>query len=604
MVTAADLAIQESPSGGTRSSDSRYRHAKAPRTGWLVALLPLIGVFVFVGCLFAATGRFGFNPTDEGLIVSTSYRILHGQIPHLDIVSARPLGSAILHTFDIVLPTPLVITSRAVTCLEFTIFTVLFGALALRRAPWCWGVGEAACVGAAVLVNIHSFPLMAWHTVDGLLFTAVGFALIKSGVDGGRGRRLDGAFLALGTAVLMKQSFVAAPVAGIVWVVAADWKARQLRPSRLIRCGLVAAIPGFVYLGVIAAFGGLGDAIAQLTGGTLVTGSSLGSAYHQPAVRAAVGVTLAALLASWLLRVIGERTMQRWLAGAIVVADLIVRAGLTGYVMWVSLGARLELGGIWAITILWMLAATVLWRAVIDRHIDGIACLLLLVGWMTSLSWGYAMPNLVGGSLALTLGCCIWRPSPAGASSVGRWPGRALFGLVAVAGLALVSVVFVDARMHSIYRELPSSRLTADLGAVDQEFWGIRSDPSTAQYLSQIKTCADRHPARFVAVLPDNAAIYGALGLDNPFPLDWMYQPELVGSEDRILRRADELSRSGHYLVLFETVPAQSVAGSQVPSAVAPSTAIYFGSRLGTQMLERLHGRRVACGSFVAIFQP
>lgn len=56
-MTAADLAILESPSGGTRSCDSRYRHAKAPRTERLVALLPLIGILVFVGSLFAATGR-------------------------------------------------------------------------------------------------------------------------------------------------------------------------------------------------------------------------------------------------------------------------------------------------------------------------------------------------------------------------------------------------------------------------------------------------------------------------------------------------------------------------------------------------------------------
>ncbi|HNY56128.1 MAG TPA: hypothetical protein PKI86_10890, partial [Chitinophagales bacterium] len=41
--------------------------------------------------------KYGFNPTDEGFVLSASNRILHGQIPHVDFSSVRPLGYAYLH---------------------------------------------------------------------------------------------------------------------------------------------------------------------------------------------------------------------------------------------------------------------------------------------------------------------------------------------------------------------------------------------------------------------------------------------------------------------------------------------------------------------------
>ena len=41
--------------------------------------------------------NYGFNPTDEGFVLSATNRVLHGQIPHVDFSSVRPLGYAYLH---------------------------------------------------------------------------------------------------------------------------------------------------------------------------------------------------------------------------------------------------------------------------------------------------------------------------------------------------------------------------------------------------------------------------------------------------------------------------------------------------------------------------
>ena len=41
--------------------------------------------------------KYGFNPTDEGFVLSATNRVMHGQIPHVDFSSVRPLGYAYLH---------------------------------------------------------------------------------------------------------------------------------------------------------------------------------------------------------------------------------------------------------------------------------------------------------------------------------------------------------------------------------------------------------------------------------------------------------------------------------------------------------------------------
>jgi hypothetical protein len=54
----------------------------------------------------------GFNPTDDGYVLAQASRVLSGQVPHRDIASPRPLGSALLHVSTCFLPLPLFEATR------------------------------------------------------------------------------------------------------------------------------------------------------------------------------------------------------------------------------------------------------------------------------------------------------------------------------------------------------------------------------------------------------------------------------------------------------------------------------------------------------------
>jgi hypothetical protein len=176
--------------------------------------------------------------------------------------------------------------------------------------------------------------------------------------------------------------------------------------------------------------------------------------------------------------------------------------------------------------------------------------------------------------------------------------------VAAVLLLATTGWLFDMARQQDVYRDRPASQLTAGLSAVSPAFGDIRTNPQTAEYLSEMAQCVKRYPARYVAILPENAAMYPALSLDNPFPIDWIWWQSVHGSEDRILATTDRLNSEGDYLVLFQTIGESSVVnGPSLPPAtlssnVLPSTA------LPAEIYARLHGMRGTCGTFLVVYSP
>ena len=116
---------------------------------WPAALTGVVAAFV---------AAIGFNPTDEGLVLTYGYRILHGQIPHLDFISPRPIGSSVCRLVDFLVPGPLLLSSRLIALTEITATALLFGALVFRRAPARWNLWQIALVAIAFVVDLHTFP--------------------------------------------------------------------------------------------------------------------------------------------------------------------------------------------------------------------------------------------------------------------------------------------------------------------------------------------------------------------------------------------------------------------------------------------------------------
>lgn len=216
--------------------------------------------------------------------------------------------------------------------------------------------------------------------------------------------------------------------------------------------------------------------------------------------------------ATWFLGVytiallVSMTTSKRLLRGiAATVACLILGA--------VVVDGQLERAGNWGIVLWWAAALTVGGYAVVQRHVRWRPVGLVLIGYLATLSWGYDSPTLLGGSFALLAVELLARDLPTSADRA-RIAGSAAAAILLVATLGWMS----ELRLKNPYRDLPAGKLTADLGASIPALRGTRTNPATADYVEQIVRCLDRYPASHTAVLPDNAFVYPAMRIRNPFP--------------------------------------------------------------------------------------
>ena len=560
------------------------------QTVWWRGALALLWPPSAVVLVYLAVGRLGFYPTDEGLVEAWAYRVLHGEVPHRDFVSPLPLGSALLHTVDFLVPGPLFEVARVITLCEYVAYSAMFAWLIYAVAPHRWGVAMAAGAAGSMLLNLNVFPIMTWYTVDGLLCIGAGFVLIQQGEARGSRLMTSIGFVVVGLAALTKQSFVPAPA--FAWLLLWDrlrsvpWSGRI---ATVVQTGALAASPSILFVAVISALGGFHDLTVQLLGTGFVYGRPLASAWS-PAhdlTTLAPAVAAAGLLAAFQRR-------SGWLGLACRIA---LTALIAGVPFIADLGAS---GHDWAIHLFWMTVAVWVVNAAATRAFDPVGPMLLGCAWMSSLSYGYAVPDLVAGSLALYMLHRAW----SGYSFPARPTLRIAPALAAAVLLATTGWVFDLARQQDVYRDRPASQLTAGLSAVSPAFGDIRTNPQTAEYLNEMAHCVKRYPARYVAILPENAAIYPALDLDDPFPIDWIWPDAIHGSEARILATTDRLNREGDYLVLFQTIGEPGIVnGTSLPPAT-PDSNVLPSTDLPSQIYTRLHGIRTTCGTFLVVYSP
>jgi hypothetical protein len=567
----------------TATETAPHPRPAPPQRRRLKAVALIAGVIVLSAAVVARIGRFGFNPTDQGFILAQSWRILHGEIPHADIVSVRPLGSAILHVVDFALPAPLMLSSSFVTMVELSVATIALAAFLTGLSPLEWGPLRVGLVAAAVLANLNTFPVMAWHTIDGVFLTATGLWALDSGLrsDSPWRRRL-GLFL-LGFAVIVKQSFVfAVPIAVLILILQPAARNRRWIANLL----WLGAAPLF-YFGVVTAAGGLPEAVSQLTGGMQTWGENLYQFWSNDFASMTTDLRKYILVAA---------------AGAVVMvvvrkARAVAAFGIAVVVLTAVVKGEFAHGAAdWAIVVLWVFLVVAVMHGVLHKRFPWQHSLVAALAWMASLSWGYPFPSLLAGTMLLgTLDLL--------AAELPKLRYTKPIGAVV---FLLTGLQLMAAHDKAPYADLPQGELTADLGSVAGAMSGVRTNQSVYTYVSQLRDCLTRYPAANVAILPHNAFAYPVFGLHNPFPMDWPITLELVGdARQRMLGTAAQLDHDGDYLVLFSVMsPSALTEGRPVPVSVPPDAVTVADTDLEARIRTTLTGRKVSCGSFAGVWAP
>jgi len=454
--------------------------------------------FVILATLFChlAFSWMGFTPTDEGFTLAYSRRLLDGQIPHRDFIIIRPFLSPLLHVPFVFFGGQYTFwLSRAFVWFEFACISwcwtlVLNRFLALRLSTSQKLLAAVVCFSAIV----HTKHLTAWHTIDGLWFTAVALLLCIH-----RRTRFAGYFL-LGLAPLCKQNFLF--VIPLFLVVLGDW--------RQLKYWLAAVMPGVLYLSYVTSHHAFSAALSQLASHTeLLQAGVLAYLNRHFAVSLLFGVTSACLIKGGLL---SDVTKRRF--GFIVF--YCVPLTVTGVSLWFGNMASDSF------LLFGMLVGIAGYLFVNHDGSDSwkrFALLVIIMGWTASLSGGYNVPALMSGPMLLAL--ISW-------PDLVRPPIVRFHRSFMVAAL-LITISFAVARARFIYRDQSASRLHEPVGSVVPGAKLIYTNENTFEFLADLnraRLLAEVRHERY-AILPDVAAFWVKTAEQNPLPAVWPQKDEL-----------------------------------------------------------------------------
>ncbi len=165
----------------------------------------LYATFLFVFALLFAP--LGFNPTDDGVVLAQTARFWSGQIPFIDFVSIRPFGSVLLHWPALFFGDFRLLASRYLCVFEIGFYSYALLSFTVKKMRIelsdlvFWSLA-----GISFALNVHSFPLMAWTSIDAVFLVSAGLYL-RSKLDSGSWWNIA-AYALLSLAALCRQTFL------------------------------------------------------------------------------------------------------------------------------------------------------------------------------------------------------------------------------------------------------------------------------------------------------------------------------------------------------------------------------------------------------------
>lgn len=550
----------------------------------LLITLVLLGAYA----IFRIPSTEGFNPSDDGVILAQSYRMLNWEMPHRDFISIRPAGSAVMHMVHFFSPLPLEISARWFVLIEYLIYSILL--TLFLTGSWFRGMRRnnflllsGGTVVVIFILNQNHYNLFPWTTIDALLwFSLALYAWFRVKADTA-GRHTGWQILllfAVSCSALCRQTFALPGGLLILRMLFREFGGSGRPWSKVIRSLvpslIVGLLPGWLYAGALTLTGTWPDFLQQMTGRTELWETGVvrfSQAFWHSPVPVLFGLAIVTgLIKTWnaesgrdTYRIDKVITVQKSLS-------FLIKIGLV-FVVFLKPSLLFAI----SFAFFWILVLDIFLIYLHDRRLPGWtrpAFWILLVAWTSAVSLGDNAPVFTLGWLAGTAVLLQLRDF---GNRVYR--NVRLYQLIA-AGLLIPALfvwsLVVQSRVN--YRDLPAGQLTCEGGEVFGGLAGVRISPPMFEYLSDVKRLYREFgsPIGRFAVWPNNALIYPLLKSPNPFLLDWMQPAEFAGSGKRVEESTRNILVTRDLIVLVEKSNVKWIAGGKEPAAVGTADYPYL----------------------------
>lgn len=459
---------------------------------------------VFIGLLFIVIvsitahlifSWIGFVPSDDGFMLAYSRRILDGQIPFKDFLSAQNVGTPILWA-------PFVYFGGAYT-FWITRFMVWFE---FATIAWIWTTiiskafikKKMSLIAKVILALIafcftaHSFPPMVWYTIDGLFVYSLALIFCQ---QKNQYLKILG-YILVGVTYLIKQNFIFLLPVTIVLI--GDWKSKKYWLSLLA--------PIAVFYSFFFVVAGPINVLAQTTSRTEL---------YQTAVKSFVGK----FTFPWgiILGFVGALFLQKKdifkvsFGFAILLCPILYSVSYfhnSGKFVWDA--SFLLFGAVLGIALYYLQ----------QKIYDKLKILLigLITAWTVAISGGYNTPAFASGILFLLIFFSLY-------SSLGiNLRKFIVLGLVLILPIILSSFYYL--RVNNVYGEpRTANQLTYNVSGlllggdnifVSKEIYEKLVDLRTAERIA-------KNIHKPYGILPAYAAVWVKSKQENPLPMDFPF---------------------------------------------------------------------------------
>lgn len=535
---------------------------------WVISF----GLFLIIGGIFHFTDYIqneGFNPTDDGVIIAQSYRIINGEIPHKDFISIRPVMSGVLHTLNFYLPFPLVESSRIFVLLQTFIFSFLWGFLIvktfLKKANYNWRLILFGILGVlAFLLNLNTYHVYPWTTIDAIFISTFGFAFLLSAIkhstdDKAFFFKAVAALFLFSIAALCRQTFIFIPMAAALFLLIKYFKKSCF--IKLTFTFIIGSSPFLMYHTYLVSHEAIPDFVAQLTGRTELFETGI-LRYIKSFIIARLGLLNLILLLLAFISIIklkgklinkyltffSKENKSTW---GIIIS--IYSFALIFGMFWFFFHKDYKIIPFEFFWILVTLTIIGMQFRILSFSEILILAFAVVLAWTSSISLGANSPVFVFGMLASANVLVIFRfVKGLNLFQISSTLNRNFKFISAFFVIALFVVSIYGQRQFN-YRQNKAEELNYNLGELIPAFGNIKTDKNTFDYYQDFMHLFINYELKdkFV-ILPNNAIIYPALNSKNPLPLDWMIKNEHIGADEKLLQSFEELLQQKDFYIIVD----------------------------------------------------
>jgi hypothetical protein len=491
---------------------------------WLVFILSST-ILVFMNY----AGSEGLNPTDDGVILAQSWRILQGQIPHLDFVSIRPVGSGVLHTIHFALPFPLEMSARYFVLFQF--FIVAFSWVQFFRLKSNFKhelplVYQLSILLMAWIFGTYNYNLFSWTTIDAVFWSSLGFYFCERAFHTQRKwLGLAVGLFAFSMAGLSRQSFLIITAIGWLWTLLRLYHRKSWK-NMIISAG-IGISPFIIYALVILTHNAGKAFIIQITGETSFYDTAINTFWQGFKSHEIRWLTWGILLFSLIfgiIRRVSPKTRAFFAALPAIRMVFVLETGLVIYFFYrifdYFLSQSLDIYSLPFIAFWILINMLALLISVQENRLRDClpAWFALLVAWVSSISLGCNSPVF---SFAILFVAIIW-------VYLKKYQDVILLKqtwiqIILPALTLILSIITIKSQFEVNYRDLGKSTHTHFLSEINPDYGRISTNEYTFKYLNEIDSLIKRYETDKgkICFVPDNAIIYPVYRLKNPLPLDW-----------------------------------------------------------------------------------